>query len=485
MTVFAYAYTDPLLGSPPDAAIWETGVDRIYQDLGDRHQLHQLLQDCREMQATPGGEQVTVRVRHFAELGDSVQAVGDRLAELADLGITVVAIAHPGQTEDEAGGKVGELPSHQSDWLQLYQGVQQQQRQRLLQRGHAKNRVKALPPPGKAPYGYRRGKDRYALDRSTAPIVKDFFDHFLLYGSLRGSVRYLARKYNKTISVSTGKRWLTSPVYRGDLAYHTGDVLSDTHVPILSRDEAAQVDRLLRRNRALPPRTATAPRSLAGLVTCAHCGSAMTVTHVTARGGQQDYLYLRPVACPYPARSQKKQAADTNLTDSVPRHRCRALPYDTVLRAVIAAICRDLPRAVAGTELPDIERVQQSLEAQIEAKQAALAQLSQLEADGVLDEETATLRAYTLRAEVSSLQATLAQLPPVNLGAIAQTVSIPQFWLDLSEAERRFYFREFIREIRLVRHFSSADPSGSDRHHSLNHSPKGSQDWTIELGFRF
>ena len=49
------------------------------------------------------------------------------------------------------------------------------------------------------------------------------------------------------------------------------------------------------------------------------------------------------------------------------------------------------------------------------------------------------------------MQAQLAQLPPVNLRAIAQTVSIPQFWLDLSEAERRFFFREFLRHIDIVR----------------------------------
>jgi hypothetical protein len=35
--------------------------------------------------------------------------------------------------------------------------------------------------------------------------------------------------------------------------------------------------------------------------------------------------------------------------------------------------------------------------------------------------------------------------------AIAQLVSIPQFWLDLSEPERRFYFREFIRQIQIHR----------------------------------
>jgi hypothetical protein len=52
---------------------------------------------------------------------------------------------------------------------------------------------------------------------------------------------------------------------------------------------------------------------------------------------------------------------------------------------------------------------------------------------------------------MSALQAKLATLPPVNLRSVAQAVSIPQFWLDLSETERRFYFREFIRQIEIIR----------------------------------
>ena len=72
----------------------------------------------------------------------------------------------------------------------------------------------------------------------------------------------------------------------------------DTHVAILSRAEAAQVDRLLRRNRQLPPRTASAPRSLAGLVSCQTCGCGFTVSRVTRRRQPEEYLYLRPKACP-------------------------------------------------------------------------------------------------------------------------------------------------------------------------------------------
>jgi hypothetical protein len=100
---------------------------------------------------------------------------------------------------------------------------------------------------------------------------------------------------------------------------------------------------------------------------------------------------------------------------------------------------------------PSLDGVKQSLNLQIVQNEGILAQLPALTATGVLDTETADLRAYKLRAEISQLRSRLAALPPVNLQAIAQAVSIPQFWNDLSESERRFYFREFIRHIEIMR----------------------------------
>lgn len=420
--IFAYSYSDPLLDVTVDRSSWEQDVDQAYQDLGDRQQLQQLLQACRTEPVA------CVLVRRLAELGDSVQEVSDRLAELESLGIPLIA------TEEPIGS--GDQPLRRSDLLYLLQTVQQRQHQRKLQKGHARNRIKALPPPGRAPYGYRRGKDRYIIDRTTAPIVKDFFEHFLLYGSLRGSVRYLQKKYNKKISASTGQRWLTSPVYRGNLEYHNGEVVQDTHAAILSREEAAQVDRLLRRNQRMPPRTASSPRSLSGLVVCSACQSPMKVNRVRSARTKQEYLYLIPTQCPQ-------------------QPKCRSLSYADVLERIIQQICHDLPRAVSGLQLPDVDGIKQGFNADMAAKQAVLAQIPDLVIQGILDEETAALRAYKLKTELSRLQARLSQLPPVNLKTIAQVISIPQFWLDLSEAERRFYFREFLRQIQIERHDST------------------------------
>ena len=441
-----YSYSDPLLESPPDISAWGWRFDRLYQDLGSRSQLQQLLQDCA-LEAQSGQLEICLRVRELAELGDSLGAIGDCLTRLTQLKVSLLL-------GDKAEPSNQILPS---ELLHQFEQIQASQRQQQLQRGHARSRLKSLPPPGRAPYGYRRGKDRYLLDRSTAPIVKDFFEHFLLYGSLRGSLRHLQKKYGKKISPATGKQWLTSPVYRGDLAYQTGtqtgQTIRDTHAPILSRQEAAQIDRLLRRNRSLPPRSASAPRSLSGLMRCATCQSAMKISRTLHQksGQSHEYLYLCPVAC-------------TGALGSP----CRAIPYAEVLTQTIERICQDFRPAVQQVEqqtgLPNLGDIKARLTAQITQQQAVLAQIPALVESAVLDTETAELRSYKLRTELAELQTKLAQLPPVNLKATAEAVSIPQFWLDLSESERRFYFREFIQQIQILR---------------------TEQTWTLRLVFNF
>ncbi|MEO1069475.1 MAG: recombinase family protein, partial [Cyanobacteria bacterium J06638_6] len=310
--------------------------------------------------------------------------------DLANLGKNPEEIHHWVTALEATGAEVVDRHRSPVNLASLRQGTDlvQQQRRRQLREGHARSRLQALPPPGKAPYGYRRGQGRYLIDRATAPVVTAFVNEFLLYGSLRGAVRFVESKYGKRISVSTGRRWLTHSVYRGDLQYRDGNTLRDTHAAIISREEAAQIDRLLRRNRPLPPRTAGAPRSLAGLVTCQTCQQPLTISKTTPRGQGKSYLYLRPSDCPH-------------------QPRCQAIPYDDALHHIVAEICQVLPQAVAqltarmptGAPAPGPR-----LRGEIEAKEAAIAQLPALEVEGILDAETAALRRYKLQGEIAALR---------------------------------------------------------------------------------
>lgn len=421
MEIAAYLYTDPRLDPPVDDDLWGWEVDHVYQDIAlterapQRPQLQALLAQIQS--EAPA----YLLVRHLDELGDSLEAVAQNLATIETAGTVVIATQQAYQTS-APGKSNSRLPMALAE-------VQLAQRQRRIRQGHANNRLKALPPPGKAPYGYRRGKQGYVIDRTTAPILKAFFEQFLLYGSLRGAVRHIAKQYGKKVSVSTGQRWLEHPIYRGHTRYGDGGMVLNTHRPLLTETEAAQIDRLLRRNRTFPPKTASAPRSLAGLVTCQTCQAKLTVSQVTAPRRAQVYTYMRVTTCP---------------------DKCKALSYEALLAKTIETICAQLLPAVS--QLPPTDgKPKQALEAAIATKQAVLDQLPQLVDQGILDQTTADLRAYGVQTEMAQLNQTLAQLPPVNLKELAQAVSIPQFWEDLSEPERRFFFREFIRNIQVVR----------------------------------
>lgn len=428
MRIIAYIYSDPLLELIPKPEIWGLEIDQVYQDLGDHQQLKKLIADCKL--ETPD----YLLVRCLEEFGDNVAIIGDRLAQLESLGIKIITTE-----QDYSSVKWSKISNYdlKISLTKLLPQIQVNKQRIKLKQGHARNRLKILPPPGKAPYGYRRGQDKYIIDKSTAPVVKDFFERFLLFGSLRGAVRYLEKRYGKKISPTTGRSWLISPVYRGDLKYKNNDLISNTHAPIIDREEAAQIDRLLRRNSRLAPRTASAPRSLAGLVICQQCQLTMNITRVTQHQKKTEYLYLRCHNCPQ-------------------KPKCKAISYAQVLQQTIDKICVELPVAVAQLNLPDNMVIESGLRQEIEQKQNIVNQLPILLQQGILDQETFAIRNYKLRTEISQLENQVAQLPPSNLKVIAQAISLPQFWLDLSEAERRFYFREFIKRIKIFRNKSQS-----------------------------
>ncbi|MEO0491064.1 MAG: recombinase family protein, partial [Cyanobacteria bacterium J06659_2] len=230
MRVVAYVYRDPLLEPAPTPNLWGWEVDRVYQDLGSvvakegapraiedslksngqstRPQLAQLLQVC----ASDPPDYLLIR--RLDGLGESLQQLSQTLVQLEEFGIVIIATEQDYRsTRLQSTAPAG--PNQGDDLIRLLDEIQYRQRSRRIRQGHARNRVKTLPPPGKAPFGYRRGKDRYVIDRATAPLIREFVERFLLFGSLRGAVRFLEKKYSKKISVSTGQRWLTSPVYRG------------------------------------------------------------------------------------------------------------------------------------------------------------------------------------------------------------------------------------------------------------------------------
>ncbi|MET4620651.1 site-specific DNA recombinase [Arthrobacter sp. 2762] len=135
------------------------------------------------------------------------------------------------------------------------------------------------PIPGRRRYGYE--SDGITPRESEAVIVRRLFTHVAEGGSIRSAVKWLEAE---GISPSPGKEWsarritdiLKNPHYTGRVR-HLGSVIdSDTVIPIVEAELAAEVVAIL----SDPARkTSPGPKPrhlLSGLMHCGECGMPMT-----------------------------------------------------------------------------------------------------------------------------------------------------------------------------------------------------------------
>ncbi|APB32909.1 Site-specific recombinase, DNA invertase Pin homologs [Gloeomargarita lithophora Alchichica-D10] len=400
-----YDYGHPLLDRERLRQMdWESAEPLWLDTTPLRPQLHCLIQQYKNRPGT------RVLVPAWDRLGDSLSAIYQSHHALQQAGITLVVAQ--GNTLD------WEQVNHIKKYLQ----------KRYITLGHIIAQGKHRPPPGRVPYGYQWGETGYLPDPKTEPVVRAFFEHFLLYGSVQAAVTLLKENYHKYITPTTGIRWLSAPVYRGHTQTKHQPLQRHTHPALLSPEEAAQIDRIRQRNRKVSRRSASAPHALAGLVRCAQCQQTWRVNSVYLKYKQNTYRYLVPGACPL-------------------RPTCAGVPYEPFWLAVLQHLCPQLTQ-LFEQPLP-FGAIKQGLQSQIHQKQQILSQLDELKHQGILDELTTQMRAVTLQTELNQIQNQLAQLPPVNLQEIARTASLPAFWLDLSPVEQRVYLREFLHHIKI------------------------------------
>lgn len=420
--IIAYTYTDPVIDSIPDGFFWGCEVDRIYLDIGERKELKKLVKYCQ--QKSPN----YLLIRSLSELGDTITEIVGLMGKIENYQVEIISIE---ENYNTSKFKVIKDNKNRNLLINIWEEIRQKINQKKLEKGHGNNRLKILPPPGKAPFGYIRGKDSYIVNRSTAPIVREFFDRFLLYGSLADTVKYIENKFNKKIALSTARYWLKNPIYRGDLAYKNNVIIPDTHTAIITREESAQIDRILKSHRLVKPRSASANYALAGLIKCQQCSSSFRISHINKKQYQDKYLYLIPTQCP-----REKT--------------CKALKYDLIFQETINKICEQLPQVTQNFSAPNLQIIKGELERQILEKEENLLQINQLIKDNILDEETGKIRNYKIHIEIGKIKQKIAQLPPDNLTKISTALSNPQFWSDLSPSECRFYLREFIKTINII-----------------------------------
>ncbi|MGK7911576.1 MAG: recombinase family protein [Synechococcus sp.] len=412
MRKLGYIYRSAIV--PPSeeeqSLLLRSGATDILVDLGDRQHYLNLIQQYSSEQATD----LRLYLLSLTDLAETTPKVEQQVKFWLQRNADVVVAT------EEGVQSLSDLDVLAAFLTQLPQEL----KGRHISEGHAQNRLNRKPPPGPAPFGYRRVGDTYEIDERAAQRVRTFFERYLLFGSIRGAVKDINQAGENAISVTTARRWLTSPVYRGDLKFKDGVTLRDTHPALLTREEAAQIDRWSRRNGPIASRSTSAPRALAGLVVCQSCDRPLRIVQATKKRQAKVYRYLRCPNCRY------------------------SINYDLALTNTIQAVCQQLPQRTANLDSLPVESIKSRIELQIKSNKSKIVTLDrESESRSTNGDDERQLQRYLLEGENAKLGEKRDQLPPGNLAAIAQAVSIEPFWRSLSESEQRAYLREFIKQI--------------------------------------
>lgn len=162
---------------------------------------------------------------------------------------------------------------------------------RGVKRGMRENALQCKTTGGYMPLGYRKSTDnRYEIDPSTAPIVREIFDLYANGKTQRQVVDILNKKGYRTVKGNTFKitslhSILTNKRYTG--TYYFDDVSIANGIPaIVDSITFDKVQRMLSKNKRKSGRM-KAPVSylLSSKLYCGQCGAAMIGESGTSRNG--------------------------------------------------------------------------------------------------------------------------------------------------------------------------------------------------------
>ena len=282
----------------------------------------------------------------------------------------------------------------------------------------AASRKRGLWMGGVPPLGYDVVERKLVVNEPETELVRHIFSRFLQVGSATLLIKELNAAGHRTKSWVTkdGKarhgqpftknflyKLLDNRVYLGE-AVHKGVAHPGEHAAILDRATWDKVRAVLAdnapRKRANHTRAST-PAPLKGLITCAHCGRAMTPTHTRKKGRLYRYytcmkaIHAGHDACP--VRSIAAGEIEAAVIAQV-----RALLRAPEIRARAERLAADLPAADVHVALDGFDALWAEL---FPAEQARLLQLL---VDKILllpDGAEVRLRAEGLASVVADLTA--------------------------------------------------------------------------------
>jgi len=159
-----------VLEPTPDSTVWGWEVDQLSR-FGKREEL----QLVRDAQAEPAQY---LLIRRLEELGDSLQEVSDRIAELEALGVQLIEQPYNSSDLGQSSTAI------RTDLLLLLQEIQRASRSRRMPWACPQSH-QCPPTAWKSALRLPARQEKSMI--AVLPSSQGFFDHFLLYSSLGGS----------------------------------------------------------------------------------------------------------------------------------------------------------------------------------------------------------------------------------------------------------------------------------------------------------
>lgn len=280
--------------------------------------------------------------------------------------------------------------------------------------------------PSMAPYGYRntlsdKKEKTISPDPKCAPYVVRAFE---MMASRQHSLQSIVKElYNQGARPKSGKgkisksalqSILNRPLYYGHFTWD-GKMYEGRHTPIISKDlfDRAQ-DAMGRRQK---PKVLKHESSYGGLLTCSHCGCAITADHKTKKSGKQ-YTYYR---CTNGKKTcsnivyLREETLDNAFSDALKQIQITPEAIELTRKALLES---------AKQEHEFNQVAVRSLNQQIETLQRRIERCYTDHIDGKIEQDEWETRTAAWKAEQSDLRAKLAAHDRADLRYMQEGVKL-------------------------------------------------------------
>lgn len=275
---------------------------------------------------------------------------------------------------------------------------------------------------GRAPAGYRIEGKRLVPDELLAPVIRSIFEEYAMTGNLHHVIQYAAG-YGLVKDRRNWRTLLQNRKYIGEFRGNTSYC-----EPIINRDLFEDVQRKLSINIKASQKY---DYIFSGLLVCAECGTRMTSGQTPGKNGRIRRCY----------RCRKNKAAVKTCGNG-------GTIFENVLEDyMVANIKADVQQYLYRYEAQ--RTVQQDRSRQIAAANRKLSRLKDLYLNDLIGLDEYKRDHAAISQDLERLQAEDVQAAPdlSHLREVLQ-MDLETVYADLTNEERRHFWRTFISEIR-------------------------------------